>query len=91
MPCQPHLATTKAHRLAMQDDEEFDDDEDDQDEDDELAREGSGIIITELNHDGSDKLGTDVRAVLMLSVISMQTSCNSAAASKRHSLLLRWR
>ncbi|CAK0787871.1 hypothetical protein CVIRNUC_011093 [Coccomyxa viridis] len=46
-----------------EDDEEYDDDEDDEDddedEDDELARKDSGIIITELNHDGSDKLGTD--------------------------------
>ena len=41
--------------LAMQDDEE----DEDEDEGDELARRDSGIIITELNHDGSEKL-TDV-------------------------------
>ncbi len=73
-------------QFAMQDDEEYDDDEDDEDddedEDDELARKDSGIIITELNHDGSDKLGTDVRAAPMLCIMSMQTSRNSSAVAK---------
>ena len=74
-------------QFAMQDDEEYDDDEDDEDddedEDDELARKDSGIIITELNHDGSDKLGTDVRAApMMLCIMSMQTSRNSSAVAK---------
>ena len=73
-------------QFAMQDDEEYDDDEDDEDDDedgdDELARRDSSIIITELNHDGSDKLGTDVRAAPMLCIMSMQTSRNSSAVAK---------
>ena len=67
--------------LAMQDDEEDEDEEDDEDEDegDELARRDSGIIITELNHDGSEKL-TDVSPLLC--VMSMETShCSFAAAT----------
>ena len=73
-------------QFAVQDDEEYDDDEDDEDddedEDDELARKDSGIIITELNHDGSDKLGTDVRAAPMLCVMSMRTRRHTSAAAK---------
>ena len=73
-------------QFAVQDDEEYDDDEDDEDddedEDDELARKDSGIIITELNHDGSDKLGTDVRAASMLCAMSMRTRPRCFATAK---------
>ena len=67
-------------RLVVQDDEEYDDDEDedDEDEDDELARKDSGIIITELNHDGSEKFGIDVRTTPMSRVINKRTGHRSS-------------
>lgn len=45
--------------FAVQDDKD-EDEEDEDEEDDEMARKDSGIIITELNHDGSEKVVSDV-------------------------------
>ena len=50
--------------MAAQDDEEDDEDEDDEDDDDDIARK-AGVIIRELNQDGSAKSDTDVRPPLL--------------------------